>query len=203
MARRSSGDDSAAGWRAWHRPVVLPPRRLRLGALDPDPIWIWWCRGLGHGGWRGRGFVGACRPLGTMGVPAATRARRGDTGGRGGHLLPEMAGQRLGDRISRSIILSRLRVGETWLPVKTEPTAGDGGVLAVTLMKASSCNYCRPTRAAPGETLGSGVLDQTMAALRCRFSLGSIVCGAALDVRGRRWSGFVLHGASGVMSSHA
>ena len=75
------------------------------------------------------GIVRACRPLGTMGVPAATRARRGDTGGRGGHLLPEMAGQRLGDRISRSIILSRLRVGETWLPVKTEPTTGDGGVL--------------------------------------------------------------------------
>ena len=37
------------------------------------------------------------------------------------------------------------------MPVKTEPTAGDGGVLAVTLMKASSCNYCRPTRAASGE----------------------------------------------------
>src|SRR4051812_2934300 len=115
----------------------------------------------------------------------------------------ETRNQRLGDRISRSIILSRLRVGETWLPVKTEPMAGDGGVLAVTLMKASSCNYCRPTRAAPGETLGSGVPDRTMAAVRCRFSLGSIVCGAALDVRGRRWSGFVLHGASGVMSSHA
>ena len=181
----------------------MPLRRLRLGALDPDPIWIWWCRGLGHGGWQGMGIVGACRPLGTMGVPAATRARRGDTAGRGGHLLPEMAGQRLGDRISRSIILSRLRVGETWLPVKTEPTTGDGGVLAVTLMKASSCNYCRPTRAAPGETLGSGVPDRTMAALRCRFSLGSIVCGAALEVRGRRWSGFVLHGASVEMSSHA
>ena len=149
------------------------------------------------------GFVGACRPLGTMGVPAATRARHGETAGRGSHLLPEMADQMLGDRISRSIILSRLRVGETWLPVKTEPTTGDGGVLAVTLMKASSCNYCRPTRAAPGETLGSGVPDRTMAALRCRFSLGSIVCGAALEVRGRRWSGFVLHGASGVMSSHA
>ena len=109
--------------------MVLPPRRLRLGALDPDPIWIWWCLGLGHGGWRGVVFVGACRPLGTMGVPAATRARHGETAGRGGHLLPEMAGQRLGDRISRSIILSWLRVVETWLPVKTEPTVGDGGVL--------------------------------------------------------------------------
>ena len=87
--------------------------------------------------------------------------------------------------------------------MKTEPMAGDGGVLAVTLMEASSCNYCRPTRAAPGETLGSGVPDRTMAALRCRFSLGSIVCGAALEVRGRRWSGFVLHGASVEMSSHA
>ena len=46
---------------------------------------------------------------------------------------------------------------------------------AVTLMKASSCNYCQPTRAALGETLGSGVPDRTMAALRCRFSLGSVV----------------------------
>jgi hypothetical protein len=27
------------------------------------------------------------------------------------------------------------------------------------------------------------------------FSLGSIVCGAELEDRGRRWSGFVLHGA--------
>ena len=45
----------------------------------------------------------------------------------------------------------------------------------VTLIKASSCNYCRPTRAAPGETLGSGVPDRTMAALRCRFSLRSVV----------------------------
>ena len=45
----------------------------------------------------------------------------------------------------------------------------------VTLMKASSCDYRRPTRIAPGETLGSGVPDRTMAALRCRFSLGSIV----------------------------
>ena len=117
------------------------------------------------------GFVGACRPLGTMGVPAATRARHGETAGRGGHLLPEMAGQRLGDRISRSIILSRLRVGETWLPVKTEPTAGDGGVLAVTLMKASSCNCCRPTRAAPGETLDPGIPDRTMAVLSVSLSL--------------------------------
>ena len=74
---------------------------------------------------------------------------------------------------------------------------------AVTLMKASSCNYCRPTRAAPGKTLGSGFPDQTMATLRCRFSLGSIVCRAALEDRGRRWSGFVLHGALVEMSSHA
>ena len=73
----------------------------------------------------------------------------------------------------------------------------------VTLMKASSCDFRRPTRIAPGETLGSGVPDRTMAALRCRFSLGSIVCGAALEVKGRRWSGFVLHGASMEMSSHA
>ena len=54
----------------------------------------------------------------------------------------------------------------------------------VTLMKASSCDYHRPTRTAPGETLGSGVPDRVMAALRCRFSLGSIVCGAALEARG-------------------
>src|SRR4051812_6421236 len=73
----------------------------------------------------------------------------------------------------------------------------------VTLMKASSCNYCRPTRAAPGGTLGSGFPDPMMVALRCLFSLGSIVCGVALEVRGRRWSGFVLHGASVEMSSHA
>jgi len=46
------------------------------------------------------GIVGAYRPLGTMGVPAVTRARRGDAGGRGGHLLPEMDDQRLGDQIS-------------------------------------------------------------------------------------------------------
>ena len=45
----------------------------------------------------------------------------------------------------------------------------------VTLMKASSCYYRRPTRIAPGETQGSGVPDRTIAALRCRFSLGSIV----------------------------
>ena len=45
----------------------------------------------------------------------------------------------------------------------------------VTLMKASSSDYRRPTRIAPGKTLGSGVPDRTMAALRCRFSLGSIV----------------------------
>ncbi|XBH54342.1 hypothetical protein VPH35_076669 [Triticum aestivum] len=76
-------------------------------------------------------------------------------------------------------------------------------VCAVILMKASSCNYCRPTRAAPGETLGSGFPDRMMAALRCRFSVGSIVCEVALEVRGRRWSGFVLHGASVEMSSHA
>ncbi|KAE8820746.1 Arginyl-tRNA synthetase [Hordeum vulgare] len=68
---------------------------------------------------------------------------------------------------------------------------------AVTLMKALSCNYCRSTRAAPGETLGSGFPDRMMAALRCRSSLGSIVCGAALEDRGRRWSVFVLHGVFG------
>ena len=45
----------------------------------------------------------------------------------------------------------------------------------VTLMKASSCDYRRPTRIAPREILGSGVPDRTMAALRCRFSLGSII----------------------------
>ena len=45
----------------------------------------------------------------------------------------------------------------------------------VTFMEASSCNYCRPTRATLGKNLGSGVPDRTMAALRCRFSLGSIV----------------------------
>src|SRR3990170_2750188 len=73
----------------------------------------------------------------------------------------------------------------------------------VTLMKASSCNAYRPTCAAPGETLGSGLPDRTMEVLRCCFSLGLIVCGAALEDRGRRWSGFVLHGASVEMSSHA
>jgi hypothetical protein len=73
----------------------------------------------------------------------------------------------------------------------------------VTLMKASLCDLCRPTRTALGETLGSGLPDRTMTALRWRFSLGSIVCGAVLVVRGRRWSGFVLHGASVEMSSHA
>ena len=46
---------------------------------------------------------------------------------------------------------------------------------AVTLMKASSCDYRRPTRIAPRKTLGSGVPDRTMATLRCRFSLGSVV----------------------------
>ena len=45
----------------------------------------------------------------------------------------------------------------------------------VTLMKASSCDYRRSTRIAPGGTLGSGVPDRKMAALRDRFSLGSIV----------------------------
>ncbi|KAE8820111.1 far upstream element-binding protein 1 [Hordeum vulgare] len=35
-----------------------------------------------------------------------------------------------------------------------------------------------------------------MATFRCRSSLESIVCGAALEDTGRRWSVFVLHGAS-------
>mgnify|MGYP005831086641 CR=1 FL=1 len=35
------------------------------------------------------------------------------------------------------------------------------------------------------------------------FLSWSIVCGAALEVRERRWSGFVLQGASVEMSSHA
>ena len=74
---------------------------------------------------------------------------------------------------------------------------------AMTLMIASSCNYCRPTRVAPGETLGSGLPNLTMAALRCCFSLGSIVCGAALADRGRRWSGYILHGVSVEMSCNA
>ena len=55
------------------------------------------------------------------------------------------------------------------MPVKTEPTpvmAADGGVEAVTLMKASSSNYRQPARAAPGEILRSP--DRMMAALRCR-----------------------------------
>ncbi|KAE8778685.1 Serine/threonine-protein kinase HT1 [Hordeum vulgare] len=42
-----------------------------------------------------------------------------------------------------------------------------------------------------------------MAALRCLASFGSIVSGAALDDRGRRWSDFVLIGALVEMSSHA
>ena len=58
-------------------------------------------------------------------------------------------------------------------------------------------------QASPGETLEFGVPDQTTATLWCRFSLGSIVCGAALEDRGRRWSGFVLNGASVEISSHA
>ena len=86
------------------------------------------------------------------------------------------------------------------MPVKTEPMAA---FCAVTLMKASSCNCCRPTRAASRETIGSGLPDRTMAVLRCRFSIGSIVYGAALEDRGRRWSSFVLHGASVELSSHA
>ena len=39
----------------------------------------------------------------------------------------------------------------------------------VTLMKTLSCNYRRPTHAAPGETLGSGLPDRTIAVLQCRF----------------------------------
>jgi hypothetical protein len=39
----------------------------------------------------------------------------------------------------------------------------------VTLMMASLSNDCRPSRAAPGETLGFGLLDRMMAALWCRF----------------------------------
>lgn len=39
----------------------------------------------------------------------------------------------------------------------------------VTLMKASLCNYCRPTRVAPGEILGSGLSDRTMVVLRYCF----------------------------------
>ena len=38
-----------------------------------------------------------------------------------------------------------------------------------TLMKASLSNDRRPTRAASGETLGSGLPDRTVAALRCSF----------------------------------
>ena len=87
--------------------------------------------------------------------------------------------------------------------MKTEPLQAMAAFYVVTLMEALSCNYCRPTRAVLGETLGSGVPDRTMAALRCRFSLGSIVCGAELEIRGRRWSSFVLREASVEMSSHA
>ena len=57
---------------------------------------------------------------------------------------------------------------------------------AATLMNASLCNFCQPIRAAPRKTLGSGLPDRMMAVLRCRFSLGSIVCGPTLKDRGRR-----------------
>lgn len=56
---------------------------------------------------------------------------------------------------------------------------------------------------ASGETLRSDFPDQTMVVLRCRFSLGSIVCGTALDDRGRRWSGFVWPEDLVELSSHA
>ena len=59
--------------------------------------------------------------------------------------------------------------------VKTDPTRTMVALCVVTLMKASSCNYCRPTRAAPRETLESDFSDRTMTAPRCCFSLGSIV----------------------------
>jgi hypothetical protein len=43
-------------------------------------------------------------------------------------------------------------------------------------MKASSCNYCRPTRAASGETLGSGFgSDDGDAAVSCSFLGASFV----------------------------
>ncbi|XBI88308.1 hypothetical protein VPH35_026288 [Triticum aestivum] len=73
----------------------------------------------------------------------------------------------------------------------------------ITLMKASWCNFCQPSRAASGERLRFGHPDRTMAVLWCRYSLGRIVCGAAQEDRGMRWSGKVLHGASAEMSSHA
>ena len=40
---------------------------------------------------------------------------------------------------------------------------------AITFMKASSCNYCRPTRTAPGITLGSDLPDRTIVVLWCHF----------------------------------
>jgi hypothetical protein len=84
------------------------------------------------------------------------------------------------------------------LPVKTEPSflAGGGGVLRRFLDEALLCNYCQSTRAALGETLGSSFRIGRWWCSSVVFSLGSIVCGATLDGRGGRWSGFVLHGAS-------
>jgi hypothetical protein len=55
-------------------------------------------------------------------------------------------------------------------------------ILALHIVSLS--NGCRLTRTAPRETLGSGLPDRTMVTLWCRFSLGSIVCGAAAVDRG-------------------
>lgn len=56
-------------------------------------------------------------------------------------------------------------------------------------MKASSCNYCRLTRDDPGETLGSGLPDRTMAASRHRVtSWGASSYGACSGGNPRIWS---------------
>lgn len=72
--------------------------------------------------------------------------------------------------------------------VAVENQADMAAFCIVTLMKASSCNYCRPTCSALRKTLGSGLPDRMMVALWCRFSIGSVVCGAALEDRGCRWN---------------
>jgi hypothetical protein len=63
----------------------------------------------------------------------------------------------------------------------------------ITLMKASLSNDYQPTRAAPRETLGSGLSDRTMAALRCHF----------LSWEHRLWSSAGCQRLKEEMSSHA
>jgi hypothetical protein len=55
-------------------------------------------------------------------------------------------------------------------------------VYDITLMKSSFVQQLPNTSCYSGETLRSSFPDQAMTPLWCRFSLGSIVCGVALDV---------------------